>query len=112
LRPLAPVRLAANRVMGGVRLSWIRRTREGGDGWDGEVPLGEAYERYRVSIFEGETLLREAETPDPAYFYSDEEIEADFGPAGLDGAVDPTFTVAQLSDRVGPGLAARKSFNV
>jgi len=109
LLPLAPVHLSAKREVGGMRLFWIRRTREGGDGWDGEVPLGEAYERYRVSIFEGETLLREAECSSPEFFYSTVDIEADFGPAGLAGAADPSFAVAQISDRVGPGVYARAS---
>ncbi len=51
LMPLAPVHLRAAAEAGGVRLSWIRRSRIGGDSWEGEIPIAEGYERYRVKIF-------------------------------------------------------------
>ena len=51
LMPLSPVHLRAKTQGADIRLSWIRRTRQGGDTWEGEVPLSEAFERYRVSIF-------------------------------------------------------------
>jgi hypothetical protein len=46
LRPFSPVHLKAVRdqATGDVRLSWIRRTRLGGDSWAAEVPLGEEVE--------------------------------------------------------------------
>jgi hypothetical protein len=107
LLPLAPVHLRAVAEEGGLRLSWIRRTRLGGDNWEGEVPLAEAYERYRVSIYDGETLLRSTDVAAPEFLYTDEMIEADFGAGGIAAAGDPHFTVAQLSDLAGPGVAAR-----
>lgn len=46
LRPFSPVHLQAVREQpsGDVRLSWIRRTRLGGDSWVADVPLGEEVE--------------------------------------------------------------------
>lgn len=116
LLPLSPVYLKAAPEAGALRLSWIRRTRTGGDSWEGEVPLGEAYERYRVSVYDGASLLRSLDVSPPFdpgteerpnWLYLGADIAADFGPGGLAAASDPHFTVAQLSDRVGPGVAAR-----
>ena len=53
-RPWTPTGFRARRVPGALRLSWIRRARLHGDVWDGEIPLGEAVERYRLDVFEGE----------------------------------------------------------
>ncbi|MBP7001723.1 glycoside hydrolase TIM-barrel-like domain-containing protein [Amaricoccus sp.] len=61
-RPFAPVHLTAR--LGGsgdLAIEWIRRTRIDGDGWpedDGDVPLGETVERYRVEVRDGATLVR------------------------------------------------------
>ncbi len=113
LKPLSPVHLAARAEAGGVRLSWIRRTRIGGDNWDGEVPVGEAYERYRVTILDGETVLRTfdvhgpfADHETPNVLYTDGMIAADF-PSGLASAPEAAFEAAQLSDLVGEGERVR-----
>ncbi len=48
LKPLSPVHLRARtQGDGSVALGWTRRTRIGGDNWDGlDVPLGEEREAY------------------------------------------------------------------
>jgi hypothetical protein len=102
LTPLSPVHFRARASGGGLALSWIRRTRLGGDGWTGEdVPLGEAYERYRVEIRRASTgaLVRTADTTAPAFSYDAAMIAADFP----EGRPPLAIRVAQLSDRVGPG---------
>src|SRR5690606_27703312 len=50
LKPLSPVHLVAVAAPSGdIDVTWVRRTRKGGDSWEGEdLPLNEAYERYRV----------------------------------------------------------------
>ncbi|MFZ5615973.1 MAG: baseplate multidomain protein megatron [Pseudomonadota bacterium] len=104
LKPLSPVHVRAAQTPGGdIEISWIRRTRTGGDSWEGEdVPLSEAFERYRVEIYDGERLVRTAEVGTPAYAYAD--IAADFPPSSFPSGRPPlTFRVAQISDRVGPG---------
>ncbi|MDY8109138.1 glycoside hydrolase TIM-barrel-like domain-containing protein [Fulvimarina sp. 2208YS6-2-32] len=52
VRPYSPVHLKARfEADGGVRFSWVRRTRIGGDNWQAEeVPLGEDREIYRVRV--------------------------------------------------------------
>ncbi len=102
LRPYSPCHLRADAN----RLSWIRRTRIDGDGWDGDdVPLGEARELYRVRITRASTVLHQAQVtvPEhtvPAAIWS--EIKAG-GPF--------TVAVAQLSDQYGAGPSVRRTFN-
>jgi hypothetical protein len=110
--PLSPVHLRVAPEEGGVRLSWIRRTRSGGDGWESEVPLSEAFERYAVTILDGIAPLRAfevagpfADGAGPSVLYTDEEILEDFGAGGVASAADPKFQVAQVSDAVGAGIA-------
>ena len=62
LRPLAPVHAKIRKENGQVHISWIRRTRQGGDSWSGlDVPLGEETEVYRVQLYEGGSLIAEYE---------------------------------------------------
>ena len=54
LKPLSPVHVRGVRAGGDVAISWIRRTRLGGDSWEApEVPLGEDTESYEVDILDG-----------------------------------------------------------
>ncbi len=102
LRPLSPVHLRETVDGSGRSYDWIRRTRIDGDNWEFEdVPLGEAYERYRVRIMQGATVIREAEVSSPAWTYAPGDIAAD----GLTG--DAEFQVAQISDVFGAGLYGR-----
>jgi hypothetical protein len=70
LRPLSPAHLRKRLVVGDLQLTWIRRARVGGDVWEGEVPLGEGVERYRIRVLDGATVLREAEIETPAFTYT------------------------------------------
>ncbi len=81
LRPLAPVQVRASRTVGGdIVLTWIRRTRVGGDSWDtAEVPLAEDSERYEVDIFSGATLMRTLTSTTSAVTYNAAQQVADFG---------------------------------
>ncbi len=110
VRPLSPVHLRAARyeelaggaVETGWRLSWIRRTRIGGDNWEVETtPLGEAFERYRVEIKANGAVVRSVEGAASSMTYSDVEAAAD----GVDtnAGQSLTYRVAQLSDLVGLG---------
>ena len=100
LRPYAPVHIAGRRDgAGDLHLSWIRRTRIDGDGWEvPEVPLGEASEAYVLRVVQSGTVVREVTVDTPAWIYA----------ASLQGsdAVAGAFEihVAQISERYGPGL--------
>ena len=51
LRPLSPVHGKISDHETGLELTWIRRTRIGGDSWSGlDVPIGEESEFYKVSV--------------------------------------------------------------
>ncbi|MCC0065385.1 MAG: glycoside hydrolase/phage tail family protein, partial [Defluviimonas sp.] len=107
LRPLSPAHLRVTRTSGDLDLSWIRRTRTGGDSWSGlDVPLGETQELYLVRVMQGGTVLREMTVTSPFWTYG----------AALqvsDGAALPyEIHVAQLSDSFGPGAFARIMINV
>lgn len=106
LRPYAPAHLSFERLSdGGLRITWIRRTRIDGDNWTGtDVPLGEEREEYIVRVLNNDGILREEIVSNPSYLYSSTDQSADGGP--------PTeFAVAQISSRFGPGPFQRISYN-
>uniref|UniRef100_UPI002FCFD22D baseplate multidomain protein megatron n=1 Tax=Xanthobacter dioxanivorans TaxID=2528964 RepID=UPI002FCFD22D len=102
LRPLSPVHVRARRTGAGIALSFIRRTRLSGDGWEAlEVPLGEASEAYRVEILSGASVVRSFDVTVPEALYAAADEIADFGGPQATLAV----RVAQLSATVGAGEA-------
>lgn len=110
LKPLPPVHLRAARDGADIQLSWIRRTRESGDSWEGEVPLGEQSELYALTIFNGASPVREIELTAPEFIYTAVDINTDFGPGGPGAAL--TFSVAQISDAVGAGAKTKGEVSV
>lgn len=103
LRPYAPAHLTANvQSDGGVSLTWVRRTRIDGDGWEAlEVPLGEESEAYLVRIIDGGVIVREEVKSSPAFDYTASMQQVD----GVVGAF--TVAVAQVSATFGVGLFNR-----
>ncbi len=103
LRPFAPVQPRARRTASGIAISWIRRTRLGGDGWDlAEIGLGEASERYRLVIRDAAgTARRTVETTEPAFLYASAAELADFGSA----LTALRLSIVQLSAVAGEGRA-------
>ena len=103
-RPWSPAHLRVRSEGGDAVVTWIRRTRLAGDGWDAEVPLGEEREVYRVEILDGEAVVRAVETTVPTLIYTAAQRAADF-PAGPAGAL--AVRVAQGSALFGWGAASR-----
>ncbi len=101
LRPLSPVQVRAQRsTSGDVALSWIRRTRSGGDSWEQpDVPLSEDSERYEVDILSGATVVRTLVVTTPLLSYSAASQTADFGSPQSSIAL----RVAQVSASYGRG---------
>lgn len=90
LRPYAPThpRLAGT-AAGELTLRWIRRTRFDGDSWNvEEVPLNEEFERYRLRIYNGASLVRTAIVSSPEYVYTVAQQTADFGRAQTSLTID------------------------
>jgi hypothetical protein len=105
LRPYAPVHLRAAETDGDLAVSWVRRTRIDGDGWEAvEVPMGEDSEGYIVRIVEGGVIRREVVMGWPEFTYSAAMRDAD-----VNGAFE--IHVAQLSGVFGPGPFARIKIN-
>ena len=104
-RPWSPSHLRVRALGGDAVVTWIRRTRLSGDGWDAEVPLGEEREVYRVQILDGETVIRTAETSAPMFTYTAAQRAADL-PAGPTGAL--AVRVAQGSALFGWGAVSRR----
>ena len=99
-RPFSPVHVCGVRDDGDLTISWIRRTRVGGDNWDGDdVALGEETERYEVDILNAGTVVRTLRSDVPQAIYARDEQMADFGavPAEI------TCRVYQMSRTWGRG---------
>jgi Gene Transfer Agent (GTA)-like protein/putative tail protein len=100
LKPLSPVHIRGTRSAGDLNLTWIRRTRIGGDSWDAiDVPLGETQERYEIDILDGSTVKRTLAATAPAATYTAAQQTADFG------APQPSISlrICQLSPTRGRG---------
>jgi hypothetical protein len=80
LRPLSPVHVTGEQMVGGLQISWIRRTRLGGDSWEQpDVPLGEDAERYEVEILDGGDVVRTLTVTTPSVVYTTAQQTTDFG---------------------------------
>ncbi|MDB6178038.1 glycoside hydrolase TIM-barrel-like domain-containing protein [Paracoccus sp. Z330] len=102
LRPYAPCQLRVQ----GRSISWVRRTRIDGDGWDGlDVPLGETREIYLLRVIRQGQVLAEVQVTAPAY-----QIPNDLWQSTLSGGAFE-IAVAQLSDQFGAGPFARRTFH-
>ncbi|MBC7668823.1 MAG: glycoside hydrolase/phage tail family protein [Gemmatimonadaceae bacterium] len=103
-RPWSPVHLKVRNASVDSLVSWIRRTRVAGDGWEAVVPLGEEREAWRVEILDGEMVVRTVETAASAFTYTAAQRAADF-PAGPTGLV--AVRIAQGSALFGWGASSR-----
>jgi hypothetical protein len=103
LTPLSPVHLKARRSAAGITLSWTRRTRRDGDGWNVDVPLGEEAEAYEAEIFDGATVKRTLSATAPSVLYAAADELADFG--GPQASL--SVAIYQLSTTIGRGTPAR-----
>ena len=106
LKPYAPwnVQAALTGSPANISLSWVRRTRIGGELKDGTglVPLGETSEAYEIDILSGPggAVKRTLTATSPNVVYANADILADFGvvPSSL------TVTVFQISAVAGRGF--------
>ncbi|MBY0559455.1 glycoside hydrolase TIM-barrel-like domain-containing protein [Hyphomicrobium sp.] len=107
LRPLSPVHVRGVRTPDDLGISWIRRTRSGGDNWElPEVPLGEESESYEVDILDGGAVKRTLRAPSPSIVYSSADQIADFG------GVQPSVSVKVYQTNVIFGRGAPRAATV
>jgi len=104
LKPYSPVHISGIRGgSGNVDISWVRRTRSGGDWRDFvDVPLNETSELYDVEIMNGSNVARSfSGITGPSATYSAAQQIADFGSAQSSVSVK----IYQISGAVGRGYA-------
>lgn len=90
LRPYPVVHLRATALGGDWQINWTRQTRIDGDDWSGlDVPIGEDRETYLVQVFVGGSLSETTVVTQPQWT----------GPL----VAGTKVSVAQVSDRFGPG---------
>ena len=111
LTPLSPVHLRASKLAdGALHLTWIRRTRIGGDSWLGtDVPLGEQEERWVVTISDapGEVIYLQAETATASFEWAAAEVaQAASLSAGF------RLTISQRGSAFGAGLPASRILSI
>ncbi len=103
LKPYSPVHITGSRDGGGnLGISWVRRTRIGGELRDGvDIPLSEESEKYEVEIMDGADVARVITSSTPSVTYSAAQQADDFG--SPQSAV--SVRVYQLSAIAGRGAA-------
>ncbi|MEM0927803.1 MAG: glycoside hydrolase/phage tail family protein [Pseudomonadota bacterium] len=93
-RPLAPSHLRAEAVGTELEISWLRRTRIGGDHFGpGDVPLGETEERYEIELRDSDGAILDV--------FSTTATKATVSAAGI-----ASVTVGQHSSSYGIGRRA------
>lgn len=104
LRPLSPVHVRGARNAGDLAITWVRRTRIGGDNWEPpDVPLSEEQERYEIDVLDGAIVKRTLTATAPAVTYTSAQQVTDFGAPQASVAV----AIYQMSAAYGRGAAAR-----
>lgn len=80
LKPMSPVHVRLRRDADGIQISWIRRTRRDGDGWEAaDVPLGEEQQSYEIDIIRDGAVVRQLASTEPfAHYFAAQELH-DFG---------------------------------
>ena len=100
MKPFSPVHIKGQNNNGDLNISWIRRSRIGGDSWElNEIPLGEETESYEIDILDGEAIVRTFQSTITEVSYEESKQILDWG------SVQESYTVRvyQLSEIYGRG---------
>ncbi|MCF6321325.1 MAG: phage tail protein [Rhizobiaceae bacterium] len=79
-KPFSPVHIKAHRLANNdLTITWKRRSRIYGDDWDAvEIPLDEVTEGYRITVFNGQNVIREFDVTTTNAVYAASDQIADF----------------------------------
>ncbi len=106
LRPLS--QCTSRPRSGDISISWIRRTRSGGDNWEApDVPLGEESESYEVDILDGPSVKRTIAVSAPLALYTSAEQVADFGSVQPAVSVKVYQTTQRSAEAAARGVVER-----
>ncbi len=102
LKPYSPVQIIGVRdVSNNLTITWIRRTRIGGDLRDGvDIPLNEQSEAYQIDILNGSVVVRTIATTTSSATYSAAQQTTDFGSTQS----NVVLKIYQMSATVGRGI--------
>ncbi|MBL1431226.1 MAG: hypothetical protein COA60_006940 [Robiginitomaculum sp.] len=104
--PRRPVHLKIRKMSGDYVVSWIRRTRLGGDNWNSpDVPLAEGQEQYSFSLFAAGVAVLSETLNEPERTITAAEI-VEYFPEGTTSVLD--IAVAQISAEAGSGSINRQ----
>lgn len=101
-RPFSPAHLRVATEPAGRRLSWIARSRTGGDVWEGEPPASDPL-RFRIRVLAGDAVVRTFEVEGVETIYAAADLGADF-PGGIGAGT--RIGVAQSDGLMGWGSEA------
>lgn len=103
LRPYAPVFVNVAPSGADWNITWVRRTRFGGELLDGigTVPLNETTESYEIDIINNGVVVRTLTSSTPSVIYTAAEVEADNTGAGF------SVIVYQMSEVIGRGFPSK-----
>jgi hypothetical protein len=106
LKPYSPEHVTWELNSGDYDISWIRRTRVGGNVDNTTRPLSENSELYEVDILDGSSqVVRTLTTSNPAVTYTSAQQSAD-------GITAPfNIRIYQISDSVGRGIAKESTID-
>ena len=97
-------------MTGDIALTWMRRTRLGGDSWVGlDVPLNEEVEAYEIDVLGGADVKRTLSVSVTSATYTSADQIADFG---SDDFPTLTLRIAQLSQAFGRGTEREATLHV
>ena len=108
LKPYSPVHIRGASSGSDIVISWVRRTRIGGDVWDnGDVALSESTEKYEVDVLNGSDVVVRTLTVTSAT-----QVTYTAAQMASDGIVTPfDVIVYQIGETVGRGIGRRATIN-
>lgn len=105
LRPFSPVHVEGVFSGTDLNISWIRRTRFGGDRWDAtSIPLNEETEAYEIDILNGSTVVRTLTASTASVTYTTAQQIADWGSVQSSYTID-VYQLSAIVDRGTPRRA-------
>lgn len=108
LRPYSVVHLKAEENGSDIDITWVRRSRIGGDNWeyDSDIPLGETSESYQIQIrTDADGLIRTLTSTSQSVKYTASQQTEDGNLSEFN------IRVYQISDTIGRGIPQEITYN-
>lgn len=108
-KPYSPVHLEGVKNVNDWDISWVRRTRTGGELLDnlGTVPLNEEVESYEIDVMDGSSVVNTYTSSVPSFTYTSAQQIDDWG--SNQSTIE--LNIYQISAVIGRGKSANKTFS-